>query len=102
MRRGAADRTGSSARRNRPDALCSSRALIADLGGRSGGGAEPQPSPVGQPDHPLRPEDRRQGLQQVRHSPCGRDDDAVSRQPSPGDVGAMLTVTPSSVRAPDV
>ena len=36
--------------------------------GLSGGGAEPQPGPVGQPGHPLRPEHGRKEVRRIRLS----------------------------------
>jgi hypothetical protein len=93
VRRGAADRTRSSALSNRPgDAPSSSGAWSTDLGGLSGGGAEPQPGPVGQPGHPLGSKDRRQGLQQVGHVAGGRDDDAVGVQLPQGTVAPWMAM----------
>jgi threonine dehydrogenase-like Zn-dependent dehydrogenase len=54
-RQGAAPRLGALALRER-------QPLSAYRGSRSDAGAKPHPGPVGQPGHPLRPEDRRQRL----------------------------------------
>src|SRR3712207_5025450 len=61
------------AARNRPGPAAWAVAFGAYRNRLSGGGAEPQPGPVGQPGHPLRPEDGRQRTQQVGQPP-GQDD----------------------------
>src|SRR4029450_3282509 len=53
---------------HQPTRNCSyANGLLTPVLWRSGGGAEPQPGSVGQPDDSLGPKDRRQGLQQIGH-----------------------------------
>src|SRR4029450_8578952 len=75
---------------HQPTRNCSyANGLLTPVLWRSGGGAEPQPGSVGQPDDSLGPKDRRQGLQQGGH-PAGRDDRGpVGLDAAPGDAGPM-------------
>ena len=66
-----------------------SGACSACLYGRSGGGVEPHPGPVGQPGYPLRPKDGRQRTQQVGQPPGWYDGAPLGPQQPPGDAGAM-------------
>ena len=71
----------------------------------SGGGAEPQPGPVGQPGHPLGPKHRRQRPQQVRHPAGGRQSLELvgfAQHPSPPTLwGSLLFAARSTLSIAD-